>query len=65
MDGVTYMRMKFYVDGSKRKGVVVLDLKKVPETRVVAECALSCEPTLNPIHPIGSSLKKHKLHAGS
>ena len=29
MGGVTYMRMKFYVDGKKRKGVVHLDLKKV------------------------------------
>ena len=29
MDDVTYMRVKFYVDGSKRKGTVHVDLKKV------------------------------------
>ena len=29
VEGVTYMRMKFYVSGSKRKGEAVLDLKKV------------------------------------
>jgi len=29
VEGTTYMRMKFYVDGSKRKGTVHLDLKKV------------------------------------
>ena len=29
MDGVTYMRMKFHVSGSKRKGEVFMDLKKV------------------------------------
>ena len=28
MDGVSYMRMKFYVNGSKRKGTVSLDVKK-------------------------------------
>ena len=29
VDGVTYMRMKFHVTGSKRKGTVFMDLKKV------------------------------------
>ena len=29
VDDVTYMRVKFYVDGSKRKGTVHVDLKKV------------------------------------
>ena len=29
VDGVTYMRMKFHVSGSKRKGETVLELKKV------------------------------------
>lgn len=29
MDGVDYMRVKFYVDGSKRKGTATIDLKKV------------------------------------
>ena len=29
VDGVTYMRMKFHVAGSKRKGTVFIDLKKV------------------------------------
>ena len=29
VDGVDYMRVQFYVDGSKRKGTVHLDLKKV------------------------------------
>jgi import inner membrane translocase subunit TIM21 len=29
VDGKTYMRMKFYVSGTKRKGEAVLDLKKV------------------------------------
>ena len=29
MDGVTYMRMKFHISGSKRKGEVFMDLKKV------------------------------------
>ncbi len=29
MDDVTYMRVKFYVDGSKRKGTVHVDLRKV------------------------------------
>ena len=29
MDDVAYMRVKFYVDGSKRKGTVHVDLKKV------------------------------------
>lgn len=29
VDGMQYMRMKFYVDGSKRKGTVHLDMKKV------------------------------------
>ena len=29
VDNETYMRVKFYVDGSKRKGTVHVDLKKV------------------------------------
>lgn len=29
VDGTTYMRMKFYVSGAKRKGEAILDLKKV------------------------------------
>ena len=29
MEGVTYMRMKFYVKGSLRSGTVQLDMKKV------------------------------------
>ena len=29
VDDVTYMRLKFYVDGSKRKGTATIDLKKV------------------------------------
>ena len=29
VDGVTYMRMKFYVKGSQRTGTVHLDMKKV------------------------------------
>ena len=29
MDGEKYMRVQFYVDGSKRKGTVQIDLKKV------------------------------------
>ena len=29
VDDVAYMRVKFYVDGSKRKGTVHVDLKKV------------------------------------
>ena len=29
VEGVSYMRMQFYVDGSKRKGTVHLDMKKV------------------------------------
>lgn len=29
VDGVTYMRMKFHVSGSKRKGEAFVDLKKV------------------------------------
>ena len=29
VDDVTYMRVKFYIDGSKRKGTVHVDLKKV------------------------------------
>ena len=38
VDGVTYMRMKFYVTGQRRKGEVHLDLKKaikfcVPATK--------------------------------
>ena len=28
VDGVTHMRMKFYVTGQRRKGEVHLDLKK-------------------------------------
>ena len=32
VDGVTYMRMKFHVSGSKRKGETVLELKKVSNT---------------------------------
>ena len=30
VEGVTYMRMKFYVKGSRRTGTVHLDMKKVP-----------------------------------
>ena len=30
--GVSYMRVKFYVDGSKRKGIAYLDLKKVSDS---------------------------------
>ena len=29
VDGVTYMRLKFYVDGSKMKGTATIDLRKV------------------------------------
>ena len=29
VEGVTYMRMKFYVKGSLRSGTVQLDMKKV------------------------------------
>ena len=29
VDGMNYMRVKFFVDGSKRKGTVLMDLKKV------------------------------------
>ena len=29
MDGDSYMRLKFYVDGSKRKATATIDLKKV------------------------------------
>lgn len=29
VDGESYMRVKFYVDGSRRKGEAHLDLKKV------------------------------------
>ena len=36
VEGTMYMRMKFYVDGSKRKGVVHLDLKKVTKHLVLA-----------------------------
>lgn len=36
VEGTMYMRMKFYVDGSKRKGVVHLDLKKVTKHPVLA-----------------------------
>ena len=45
-----YMRMKFYVDGSKRKGVVHLDLKKV---------------TKNPVLPINKDMMKGKWKTGS
>ena len=31
MDGVSYMRLKFYVDGVKRKGIATIDLKKVTQ----------------------------------
>lgn len=43
MDGVSYMRVKFYVDGSKRKGVAYLDLKKVNSSMpvVVMNCSQS------------------------
>ena len=29
MEGITYMRMKFYVKGSLRSGTVQLDMKRV------------------------------------
>ena len=35
MDGVTYMRMKFYVKGSLRSGTVQLDMKKVSKIRYI------------------------------
>ena len=41
MDGVTYMRVKFYVDGSKRKGTAYLDLKKVCTRRCVSELVMN------------------------
>ena len=31
VDGVSYMRLKFYVDGVKRKGIATIDLKKVTQ----------------------------------
>lgn len=34
VDGVTYMRMKFHVSGSKRKGETVLELKKASEAHL-------------------------------
>ena len=41
MDGVTYMRVKFYVDGSKRKGTAYLDLKKVCTRQCVSELVMN------------------------
>lgn len=37
-----HMRMKFYVDGSKRKGTVHLDLKKVTKHLVLARNKEAC-----------------------
>ena len=41
-----YMRMKFYVDGTKRKGTVHLDLKKVRSAANVLRQALASFPGL-------------------
>lgn len=40
VDGVTYMRMKFHVSGSKRKGTVFMDLKKVRPRLDAGVCPL-------------------------
>ena len=46
-----YMRMKFYVDGSKRKGEVHLDLKKVTKHLAINRDILSEKLTVTEANP--------------
>ena len=55
-----YMRMKFYVDGTKRKGTVHLDLKKVRSAANVLWQAHTIHCTVEPVPlnrtPLGPAL---------